>query len=78
MFSICPECSNDKLKVKTIEKRIYDPATTRVTVNGDIDMVEYHCAACGWTVLLEDPPFIPADRAHELEEAQANQAAKVP
>ena len=47
MFQICPECSNDKLKVKTLEKRIYDPATTRTTVNQEIDMVEYHCTACG-------------------------------
>lgn len=71
MFSICPECSNDKLKVKTIEKRIYDPSTARTTVNEEIDMVEYHCAACGWTVLLEDPPFVPEERKQEMEERAA-------
>ena len=70
MFQICPDCSNDKLKVKTLEKRIYDPATTRTTVNQEIDMVEYHCTACGWTVLLEDPPFVPEERVHEREAAQ--------
>ncbi len=62
MFQICPDCSNDKLKVKTLEKRLYDPATTRTTVHPGIDMVEYHCAVCGWTILVEDSPSEPTSR----------------
>jgi len=74
MFTICPDCSNDKLKIKTMEKRIYDPATTRVTVNEEIPMVEYHCHECGWTVLLEDPPFVPAQVEHEQQEREQQEA----
>lgn len=72
MFSICPDCSNDKLKTKTMEKRIYDPSTTRTTVNEEIAMVEYHCQVCGWTVLLEDPPFDPETLARQQEEARSD------
>lgn len=59
MFTICPECTNDKLKVKVMDKRVYDPATTRMTVNEEITMAEYHCSACGWTILVEDPDLVP-------------------
>ena len=75
MFSICPDCSNDKLKVKVMEKRIYDPATTRTTIQEDVPMVEYHCSECGWTVLLEDPPFIPEQLVKEYEEARSTRSA---
>ncbi|HEY9746775.1 MAG TPA: hypothetical protein V6C99_11220 [Oculatellaceae cyanobacterium] len=56
MFKICPECQNDKLKVKFMEKREYDPLTTRVTVEEGVPVLEYHCQECGWTVLVEDAP----------------------
>ncbi len=59
MFTICPECGCDKLKVKVMEKREYDPATTRVLVQEEIPMVEYHCPMCAWTALVEDPPVLP-------------------
>jgi hypothetical protein len=78
MFTICPDCSNDKLKVKTMEKRIYDPSTTRTTVNEEIAMVEYHCSECGWTVLLEDPPFIPEPLEREVLEARSSRSAGNP
>jgi hypothetical protein len=78
MFTICPDCSNDKLKIKTMEKRIYDPATTRTTVNEEIDMVEYHCGECGWTVLLEDPPFVPEQRIREELETRSSRSAGNP
>lgn len=65
MFTICPDCGNDKLKVKTMDKRIYDPATTRVTVNEEIPVVEYHCQNCGWVALVEDPPLRPEQEARQ-------------
>jgi hypothetical protein len=77
MFTICPDCSNEKLKVKAMEKRIYDPSTTRVTVNEETPMVEYHCGACGWTVLLEDPPFIPEELLREQQEERAGRLSGV-
>lgn len=77
MFTICPDCGNDKLKVKAMEKREYDPATTRVTVNEEIPMVEYHCGSCGWTVLLEDPPFMPSDLEHSAMESKSGRLAGV-
>jgi rubredoxin len=77
MFTICPECSNNKIKVKTMEKRMYDPSTARTTVNEEIDMVEYHCNACGWTVLLEDPPFVTDERAKEQEALRSARATGV-
>ena len=70
MFTICPDCNNDKLKMKTLEKRTYDPATTRVTVEEEVPVVEYHCLACGWVALLEDPPFDPEEMARLRQEAQ--------
>ncbi len=54
MFTICPDCENDKLKIKTTEKRTYDPSTTRVTVEEEVAVNEYHCTACGWTTLVEE------------------------
>lgn len=59
MFKICPVCDNDRLKVKVMEKRIYDPATTRVTMDEENPVVEYHCHACGWTILVEDLAVLP-------------------
>ena len=59
MFKICPVCENDKLKVKVMEKREYDPLHYTMTVEEDIPVVEYHCHACGWTVLVEDPAELP-------------------
>ncbi len=61
MFTICPDCNNDKLKYKVMEKRTYDPATTRVTLEEDVPVVEYHCHQCGWTALVEDPPVLPQE-----------------
>jgi rubredoxin len=74
MFTICPDCGNDKLKIKTMEKRIYDPSTARTTVNEEISMVEYHCASCGWVVLLEDPPFEPQQFERERLEHEAERS----
>ncbi len=61
MFKICPDCSNDKLKFKVLEKRTYDPATTRVVLEAEIPVVEYHCHQCGWTILVENPPILPQE-----------------
>lgn len=58
MFKICPDCDNDKLKTKLIGKRMYDPSTTKMIVEGDVPMMEYHCQVCGWTILVEDPPLV--------------------
>ena len=49
MFTICPDCGNEKLKVKTMDRMLYDPATTRVLVEEQVPVVEYHCRTCGWT-----------------------------
>jgi rubredoxin len=75
MFTICPECENDKLKVKAMPKRVYDPRTTRVTVEEDIPEVEYHCHQCGWTALVEDPADPP--RMNEREEAPVGREAGI-
>lgn len=77
MFTICPDCGNDKLKVKVTEKREYDPATTRTTVHEEIPAVEYHCSACGWTVLLEDPPFVPSKLGRSAQEPRAGRLSGV-
>lgn len=77
MFTICPDCANDKLKIKAMEKRVYDPTTTRITVNEDIPMIEYHCSECGWTILLEDPPFMPEELLREQAEARAGRLTGV-
>jgi hypothetical protein len=61
MFKICPDCNNDKIKFKVMEKRTYDPATTRVVLEEEVPVVEYHCHECGWTVLVEDPPVLPQE-----------------
>lgn len=61
MFKICPDCSNDKIKFKVMEKRTYDPATTRVVLEEEVPVVEYHCTECSWTVLVEDPPILPQE-----------------
>ena len=77
MFTICPDCGNDKLKVKAMEKRFYDPATTRTVVDAEIAMIEYHCMDCGWTILLEDPPFIPEELLREQAEERAGRLTGV-
>lgn len=61
MFTICPECGNDKLKHKVMQKKMYDPHTTRVVVEESIPVVEYHCLDCGWVVLVEDPADLPEE-----------------
>jgi rubredoxin len=73
MFTICPDCGNDKLKVKVMDKRLYDPQTTRTIVNEEISMVEYHCNHCGWVALLEDPPFDPREMERLRQEQQAEE-----
>lgn len=59
MFKICPVCENDKLKIKVMGKREYDPSTSVMTIEEDVPVVEYHCTACGWTTLVEDPAELP-------------------
>jgi C4-type Zn-finger protein len=55
MFKICPVCENDKLKMKLLEKREYNPSTGAVRIEEDVPVAEYHCQVCGWTALVEDP-----------------------
>lgn len=62
MFTICPECGNDKLKTKSMDAMTYDPHTTRVTVDERYPTVEYHCRECGWTVQVENPEGIFPER----------------
>ena len=59
MFKICPVCENDKIKVKMLEKREYDPSTARIKLEEDVPVAEYHCHVCGWTILVEDLAVLP-------------------
>jgi hypothetical protein len=76
MFSICPECSNDKLKIKVHEKREYDPATTRTTINEEIAVTEYFCHECGWNALVEDDAYGEEMMAHR-DESNAGRPGKL-
>jgi RNase P subunit RPR2 len=77
MFTICPDCGNDKLKVKARDRMIYDPATTRVTVEEQVPVVEYHCHDCGWTVLVEDPADGVPQFERDMQEARAGRETGV-
>jgi hypothetical protein len=59
MFKICPVCENDKLKVKLMDKREYDPSTGAVRLEENVPVAEYYCHVCGWSALVEDPAILP-------------------
>jgi rubredoxin len=51
MFTICPECGNDKLKTNVKEHPEYDATTGVMSIHGE--ETEYHCRMCGWVAVVE-------------------------